>query len=112
MKKTEENPKKPNLGWLLNGDRVAIKQDEAEKKTKGGIIIPDVAQSKEQRGTIVALGDECFYDLDTGERKRFCPWFEGQQVTYGKYAGSEIIGEDGEEYIIMRVHDISLYKPK
>lgn len=104
--------KTPNLGWLVNGDRVVIKQDDAERKSKGGIIIPDTAQAKEQRGVIIAMGDECQYDIEDGKRKRFNPWYIGQKVSYGKYAGTEVTGEDGEEYIVMRIHDISLFKAK
>lgn len=101
-----------NYGWELPGDRIAILRCNEEEKTPGGIIIPDIAKEKPFKGWIAALGDEIGIDPETGSKKRNCPWFIGQLCMFGKYAGSEIIGEDGEEYLIMREHDILSYKPK
>lgn len=79
-------------------NRVIVKADPAETVTKGGIIIPDTAQEKPQRGTIMAVSskDE---DGNTPVVK------EGNKVLYGKYAGTEI-QIDGEDYLIMRESDI------
>lgn len=79
-------------------NRVIVKADAPETVTKGGIIIPDTAQEKPQRGTIMAVStkDE---DGNTPVVK------EGNKVLYGKYAGTEITVE-GEDYLIMRESDI------
>ena len=78
-------------------DRVIIKQAEAEEKTKSGIIIPDTAKEKPQKGEVVAVGP--------GKKDEPTTVKEGDEVLYGKYAGSEITVE-GEEYLIMRESDI------
>ena len=79
-------------------NRIIVKADAPETVTKGGIIIPDTAQEKPQRGTIMAvsLKDE---DGNTPVVK------VGDKVLYGKYAGTEI-QFDGEDYLIMRESDI------
>ena len=78
-------------------DRVMLKPLEAEQTTAGGIIIPDTAKEKPQRGTIVAVGD--------GKVDEPLTVKVGDQVLYGKYAGTEITYE-GKEYLIMRESDI------
>ena len=78
-------------------DRVIIQPAKAEEKTAGGIIIPDTAKEKPQRGTIVAVGD--------GKKDEPLTVKAGDQVLYGKYAGTEITYE-GKEYLIMRESDI------
>ena len=109
----EEKEIKPmNFGWELEGDRIAISRVSDEKVSKGGIIIPDTAVEKANEGIIAAMGNEITHDDVTGYRKGYCPFFIGQRIKFGKYAGSEITGEDGEEYLIMRKHDILAYKPK
>ena len=100
-----------NYGWQLQGDRIAVLRMEAETKTAGGIIIPDTAKEKPIRGYIAALGDAITQD-ESGMRKAGIPYFIGQVIYFGKYAGSEVDGEDGKEYLIMREHDILAYKPK
>ncbi len=79
------------------GDRVVIKPAPAEEKTKGGIIIPDTAKEKPQRGEVVAVGPGKDGNLMTVQ--------VGDIVLYGKYAGQEI-NYDGEDYMIMREDDI------
>lgn len=79
------------------GDRVVIKPAPAEEKTKGGIIIPDTAKEKPQRGEVVAVGPGKDGNLMTVQ--------VGDIVLYGKYAGQEINFE-GEDYMIMREDDI------
>ena len=78
-------------------DRVIVKPAAAEEKTAGGIIIPDTAKEKPQRGTIVAVGD--------GKKDEPLTVKAGDQVLYGKYAGTEITYE-GKEYLVMRESDI------
>ncbi|WP_449585082.1 co-chaperone GroES [Niabella pedocola] len=78
-------------------DRVIVKPAAAEEKTAGGIIIPDTAKEKPQRGTVVAAGP--------GKKDEPVTVKPGDTVLYGKYAGTEIqIG--GEDLLIMRESDI------
>jgi chaperonin GroES len=78
-------------------DRVIVKPAPAEEKTAGGIIIPDTAKEKPQRGTVMAAG--------AGKKDEPMIVKAGDTVLYGKYAGTEIQVE-GEEYLIMRESDI------
>ncbi|MFM2206594.1 MAG: hypothetical protein RL213_569 [Bacteroidota bacterium] len=78
-------------------DRVLVEAAPAEEKTAGGIIIPDTAKEKPQRGRIVAIG--------TGKKDEPLTVKVGDSVLYGKYAGTEIT-IDGKEYLIMRESDI------
>lgn len=78
-------------------DRVIIKPEPAEEKTAGGIIIPDTAKEKPQRGTVVAAGP--------GKKDEPVSVKTGDTVLYGKYAGTEI-QIDGEDLLIMRENDI------
>jgi len=78
-------------------DRVIVKPAESEEKTAGGIIIPDTAKEKPQRGTIVAAGP--------GKKDEPIAVKPGDTVLYGKYAGTEI-QIDGQELLIMRESDI------
>ena len=78
-------------------DRVIIEPAAAEEKTSGGIIIPDTAKEKPQRGTVVAVGP--------GKKDEPLTVKKGNQVLYGKYAGTEITVE-GQDYLIMRESDI------
>jgi chaperonin GroES len=78
-------------------DRVLIEPAEAEEKTAGGIIIPDTAKEKPQRGTVVAAGP--------GKKDEPLTVKVGDNVLYSKYAGTEITYE-GNAYLIMRESDI------
>jgi len=78
-------------------DRVLVEAAAAEEKTAGGIIIPDTAKEKPQRGKIIAVGD--------GKKDEPLTVKVGDSVLYGKYAGTEITIE-GKEYLIMRESDI------
>lgn len=78
-------------------DRVLIKPTPAEETTLSGIIIPDSAKENPLRGTVLATGD--------GTKDEQMVVKEGDQVLYGKYAGTEIEFE-GEKYLIMRQSDI------
>ena len=78
-------------------DRVIVKADAAEEKSSVGIIIPDTAKEKPQRGTVIAAGP--------GKKDEPVTVKAGNTVLYGKYAGTEI-QIDGEDYLIMRESDI------
>ncbi len=78
-------------------DRVLVQAAPAEEKTAFGIIIPDTAKEKPQRGTVVAVGP--------GKKDEPITVKVGDTILYGKYAGTEIT-VDGQEYLIMRESDI------
>ncbi|MAW31023.1 MAG: hypothetical protein CMD15_03870 [Flavobacteriales bacterium] len=78
-------------------DRVIIKQAGAETKTASGIIIPDTAQEKPQKGTVIAVGN--------GTKDTPMTVKEGDSILYGKYAGNELKFE-GEDYLIMKESEI------
>lgn len=82
-------------------DRVLVQPKPAEEKTSSGIIIPDTAKEKPQKGTIVASGPG---KVENGSKIEMTV-SEGDTVLYGKYSGTEIT-LDGEEYLIMRENDI------
>ncbi len=83
-------------------DRVLVRPAAAEEKTASGIIIPDTAKEKPQRGEIVAVGEGKTADSGTLVKLQVKV---GDQVLYGKYAGTEISVE-GQDYLIMRESDI------
>ncbi|NQV01615.1 MAG: co-chaperone GroES [Bacteroidia bacterium] len=78
-------------------DRVLVEPAPAEDTTAGGIIIPDTAKEKPQKGTIVAVGP--------GKKDEPMTVKIGDNVLYGKYAGTEIT-IDGVDYMIMRESDV------
>jgi chaperonin GroES len=78
-------------------DRVVVKPAPAEEKSSGGIIIPDNAKEKPQKGTVIAVGP--------GKEDHKMTVKKGDKVLYGKYAGQEITYE-GVDYLIMREDDI------
>ncbi len=78
-------------------DRVIVEPAAAEEKTASGIIIPDTAKEKPQRGIVVAAGP--------GKKDEPMTVKAGNTVLYGKYAGTEITLE-GKDYLIMRESDI------
>ena len=83
-------------------DRVLVKQSEAEEMTSGGIVLPDSAKEKPQRGKVVSTGPGKL--LDSGERGEMCVK-KGDEIFYGKYAGSEV-EIDQETFVILRESDI------
>ncbi len=83
-------------------DRVIVRPNEAEEKTKGGIILPDTAKEKPVEGTVVAAGPGKV--ADDGKQIKM-EVKVGDKVLYGKYSGTEVT-IDGEEYLIMRESDI------
>jgi chaperonin GroES len=78
-------------------DRVLVEPQAAEEKTASGIIIPDSAKEKPQKGTVVAVGPGT-KDVNIEVKK-------GDTVLYGKYSGTELTVE-GKDYLIMRQSDI------
>jgi chaperonin GroES len=78
-------------------DRVLVEPAEAETKTAGGIIIPDTAKEKPQKGIVVAVGK--------GKKDEPMTVKPGDTVLYGKYSGTEISIE-GNDYLIMKESDI------
>jgi chaperonin GroES len=78
-------------------DRVIVEPSVAEEKTAGGIIIPDTAKEKPQRGTVRAVGP--------GKKDEPLTVKVGDKVLYGKYSGTEISFE-GQDYLIMKESDI------
>ncbi len=85
------------LNFKPLADRVLVEPAAAEEKTASGIIIPDTAKEKPQKGAIVAVG--------TGKKDEPLNVKVGDQVLYGKYSGTEITIE-GTEYLIMKEADI------
>jgi chaperonin GroES len=85
------------INFKPNEDRVLVEPAEAETKTASGIIIPDTAKEKPQKGKVVAVGE--------GLKDKPVTVKVGDSVLYGKYSGTEIIIE-GTEYLIMRNSDI------
>jgi chaperonin GroES len=78
-------------------DRVIVESAPAEERTAGGIIIPDTAKEKPQRGKVLAVG--------SGKKDEPMTVKVGDIVLYGKYAGTEVQVE-GKDYLIMRESDI------
>lgn len=78
-------------------DRILVRPAQAEEQTEGGIIIPDTAKEKPQEGTVVAVGP--------GKKDEPTTLNEGDEVLYGKYAGTDI-SVQGEDYLIMREEDV------
>lgn len=83
-------------------DRVVVEPMAAEETTAGGIVLPDAAQEKPQRGTVVAVGPGKL--LESGERGELSIGV-GDEVIYGKYGGTEI-EVDGQDVKILRESDI------
>ncbi|MFB3891256.1 MAG: co-chaperone GroES [Phycisphaerae bacterium] len=84
------------------GEKVLIKRLEAEEKTKGGIVLPDTAKEKPQKGTVLAVGDGRM--LKDGTRVAF-QVKKGDKVLFASYSGTEI-KVDGEEYMLMDESDV------
>ena len=85
------------------GDRVILRQDEAEVTTASGLYLASDAKEKPQTGTVLAVGEG---KLDKEGKHLPMPVKVGDKVIYGKYGGTEIT-LDGEEVLILRADDIS-----
>jgi chaperonin GroES len=84
------------------GDRVVVKPLEEEEVSKGGIILPDTAKERPQRGEVIAVGPG---RLDEDGKRIALEVKKGDKVVYAKYAGTEI-KEDEEDFLILRESDI------
>ncbi len=85
------------INFKPNEDRVLVEPAAAEEKTASGIIIPDTAKEKPQKGKVIAVGE--------GVKDKPVTVKVGERILYGKYAGTEI-NIDGKDYLIMRNSDI------
>ena len=83
-------------------DRLMVEQSEAEEVTAGGIVLPDAAQEKPQRGKVIAVGPGKL--LDSGKRGKLSVK-KNDEVIYGKYVGNDV-EIDGKKYVIIRESDI------
>ncbi len=84
------------------GDRIVIKQLDAQEKTKSGLVLPDSAKEKPQQGKVIAVGTGRL--LEDGQVKSL-EIKNGDRVLYGKYSGAEVTVA-GEEYVILREEDV------
>ena len=84
------------------GDRIVIKQLEAQDKTKSGLVLPDSAKEKPQEGKVLAVGSGKL--LDDGVVKSL-EVRTGDKILYGKYSGTEVRIQD-EDYLILREEDV------
>jgi chaperonin GroES len=85
------------------GDRVIVKAIEEEETTASGIVLPDTAKEKPQKGKVVAVGDGA-WDED-GEKRIPLDVAEGDEVLYSKYGGTEI-KVDGDDLLVLRESDV------
>ncbi len=93
---------KKKIGVKPLDDRILVKQSEAEERTSGGIVLPDTAKERPQRGKVIAVGPG--KKLKDGEPIPLDVKV-GDEVFYSKYAGTDI-EIDGEKYVILRESDV------
>jgi chaperonin GroES len=85
------------------GDRIVVRRETADEKTAGGIVLPDSAKNKPQRGTVLAVGNGKM--LKDGTRRK--PQVkEGETVLFTAWAGDEYKDRGGDQILIMREEDI------
>ena len=85
------------------GDRLIVKAIEEEETTASGIVLPDTAKEKPQKGKVIAVGDGS-WDED-GEKRIPLDVAEGDEVLYSKYGGTEVTVE-GDELLVLRESDV------
>jgi len=85
------------------GDRIVVRRESAEDKTAGGIVLPDSAKNKPQRGTVLAVGTGKL--LKDGKRRPL-QVKEGETVLFTAWAGDEYKDRGGDQILIMREEDI------
>jgi chaperonin GroES len=83
-------------------DRVIVRQNEAEEKTKTGIVLPDTAKEKPTKGKVIAVGPG---KLDDNGKRMEIGVRSGDTVYYGKYSGTDV-EVDGQKFVILRETDI------
>lgn len=93
---------KKKMQFRPMGDRILVEPCEAEETTMGGIILPDSAREKPQRGTVKAVGPGKL--LDSGKRGEMSVKV-GDEVFYGKYAGTEV-DFAADTYFVLRENDV------
>jgi chaperonin GroES len=86
----------------LLADRVIVRQNEAEEKTKTGIVLPDTAKEKPTKGKVIAVGPG---KLDDNGKRMEIGVRAGDTVYYGKYSGTDV-EVDGQKFVILRETDI------
>ena len=84
------------------GDRLIVKRQDAQEKTKSGLVLPDTAKEKPQEGKVIAVGPGKL--LDDGSVKTL-EVKNGDKVLYGKYSGTEVRVQE-EDYLILREDDV------
>jgi chaperonin GroES len=84
------------------GDRLIVKPIEEEETTASGIVLPDTAKEKPQKGKVVAVGDGAFNE--DGSRRPL-DVSEGDEVLYSKYGGNDVV-IDGDELLVLRESDV------
>ena len=85
------------------GDRLIVQALEEEETTASGIVLPDTAKEKPQKGKVVAVGDGKWDE--EGEKRIPLDVAEGDEVLYSKYGGTEI-SVDGEDLLVLRESDV------
>jgi chaperonin GroES len=85
------------------GDKVLVERVESQDKTAGGIVLPDTAKEKPQKGEVLAVGDGA-WDED-GEKRIPLDVAKGDVVLYSKYGGTEV-KVDGEDLLVLRESDV------
>ena len=90
------------MGYKPLGDRLLVKPNESEEKTKSGIVLPDSAKEKPQEGSVIATGDGA---RDEDGKKIPMEVKKGDVVLYSKYAGTEV-KIDGIEHLIIKENDV------
>jgi chaperonin GroES len=85
------------------GDRLIVQAIEEEETTASGIVLPDTAKEKPQRGKVLAVGEGRFDD--DGEKRIPVDVVEGDEVLYSKYGGTEI-SVDGDDLLVLRESDV------
>ena len=85
------------------GDRLIVKAIEEEETTASGIVLPDTAKEKPQRGKVLAVGEGRFDD--DGDKRIPVDVAEGDEVLYSKYGGTEI-NVEGDELLVLRESDV------
>ena len=93
-------------GIVPTGGHLLIMPDKVEEMTAGGIYLPKTAQDKEQMaatvGTLIAVGSSAWADIDDGS-----PWAAvGDKVSYARYAGVSMTGQDKETYVLINDNDV------
>jgi len=89
-------------GLVPLGDRIVVKREEAETTTSGGIVLPDSAQNKPQKGEVVAVGDG---HVKSDGDKLPLTLKEGDRILFSSYGGEDITIGD-EEYLLLRESDV------